>query len=118
MVTVINNSLAQGTSIREILLEYFRVTKPRVVSLIVLTGFVSLFISAKGIGVGIDDLIFSVLSGYFAVGGLPQFLYRPAPERSFGKSETGGPALCPGRFEPEAAHTPDRRAGQPGRSDE
>ena len=69
MVTVINNSMAQGTPIREILLEYFRVTKPRVVSLIVLTGFVSLFISAKGIGVGIDDLIFSVLSGYFAVGG-------------------------------------------------
>ena len=69
MVTVIASNSTTDVSIREILLEYFRVTKPRVVSLIVLTGFVALFISANGIGVTLADLIFSVLSGYLAVGG-------------------------------------------------
>lgn len=69
MVTVIENRLSQDISVKEILLEYFRVTKPRVVSLIILTGFVSLFISAQGVGVGFDKLIMSLLSGYLAVGG-------------------------------------------------
>ena len=69
MVTMINNPTTTQYSTKEILLEYFRVTKPRVVSLIILTGFVALFISAKGIDVGFDKLIFSLLSGYLAVGG-------------------------------------------------
>ncbi len=71
MVTVINNSIRQDMSIREILLEYFRVTKPRVVSLIILTGFVALFISASSLGISVSFTWFiaSILSGYFAVGG-------------------------------------------------
>ena len=69
MTTIVENRFNQDVSIKEVLLEYFRVTKPRVVSLIILTGFVSLFISAKGIDVGFDKLIMSLLSGYLAVGG-------------------------------------------------
>ena len=69
MATIVENRFNQDVSIKEVLLEYFRVTKPRVVSLIILTGFVSLFISAKGIDVGFDKLIMSLLSGYLAVGG-------------------------------------------------
>lgn len=71
MVTVVSNSVTTDVSIRDILLEYFRVTKPRVVSLIVLTGFVALFISdgIYGYPVSALDFIVSVLSGYLAVGG-------------------------------------------------
>ncbi len=69
MVAVLNSNATTELSVHEILLEYFRVTKPRVVSLIILTGFVSLFIAKNGINVTFADLIFSVLSGYLAVGG-------------------------------------------------
>ena len=71
MVTVLNNPVGQEYTLKEILLEYFRVTKPRVVSLIILTGFVSLFISAgvQGLPVSFGEFFFSLLSGYLAVGG-------------------------------------------------
>lgn len=68
MVTY-ENSNVSDYSISEILLEYFRVTKPRVVSLIILTGFVSLFIASYGANVGLDKFFVSMLSGYLAVGG-------------------------------------------------
>lgn len=65
---VTNPGLSNSYSTKEILFEYFRVTKPRVVSLIILTGFVALFISANGI-VTLGQVIASIISGYFAVGG-------------------------------------------------
>ena len=68
METIVNSNVS-SYSVLDILLEYFRVTKPKVVSLIVLTGFVSLFIAKNGIDVTFGDLLFSVLSGYLAVGG-------------------------------------------------
>ena len=64
-----DSNLLTEYSTKEILFEYFRVTKPRVVSLIILTGFVALFISSYGKDVSFVMFLASIISGYFAVGG-------------------------------------------------
>lgn len=53
---------------KQIALEYFKATKPRVVILIVLSGFVAFFISSWG-SVTVPDVLVAAFSGYLAVGG-------------------------------------------------
>src|SRR4051812_43366448 len=90
--------------------DYVTLTKPRIISLLLLTCVATMFVADPG-GPAISTILWTCLGGYLAAGGAGAINHYIERERDARMARTKGRPLASGRIEPRRASSSDRRSG-------